>query len=276
MEKIELTIRESQLAALEILKKIDEYCNKLDIKYWLMYGTLIGAVRHDGFIPWDDDLDIGMFQDDYMKFSSFFQKNQGDLLPLEIHNQNTNEDCFFNIVRVCDKRYFLEFDGMNYVSGIFVDIYVFEGLGRKQDLKYWEKRFKKYDYYRKMVYMSCNTSIFYGSNFIHKIANLPWNIISKIRGKKYYIDKFNSYKKFSLKDSDYVGVPSWEKVLYKKTLFTKVVRKNFEGYQFLIPMKYDELLKIDYGNYMELPDVTERCPHHGYRAYKIIENKVEK
>ena len=69
MEKIELTIRESQLAALEILKKIDEYCNKLDIKYWLMYGTLIGAVRHDGFIPWDDDLDIAMFQDDYMKFS---------------------------------------------------------------------------------------------------------------------------------------------------------------------------------------------------------------
>ena len=78
----ELSLREVQLASLEILRKIDAVCSQEGIRYWAMYGTLIGAVRHHGFIPWDDDLDIAMPRPDYEKFLSWFRNHADEAQPL--------------------------------------------------------------------------------------------------------------------------------------------------------------------------------------------------
>ena len=70
MDYRECSLQEAQLRMLEMLCEIDRICKKYDIKYWLDAGTLLGAIRHKGFIPWDDDIDIGMIREDYRKFKS--------------------------------------------------------------------------------------------------------------------------------------------------------------------------------------------------------------
>lgn len=84
---------------LEILKKIDEVCKKHNINYWLDSGTLLGAVRHQGFIPWDDDIDIGMLREDYEKFLKVAQKDLGDDYFLQTRSTDKNYPLVFAKVR---------------------------------------------------------------------------------------------------------------------------------------------------------------------------------
>lgn len=265
----EMDLKDIQKVTLSILKQFDEICSKLDINYYLMFGTLLGAIRHKGFIPWDDDLDVAVFADDYLLLQQYFEKQHD--YPLELHEQETNKNCFYNIGRICEKRHRLVFDKKKYTSGVFIDVYVLEGLGRKEDLPYWNNRYKKYNKYRKGVYCCVNQSLLYGSGIVHQILNIPFVVISKIRGKHYYIDKLNDYKSFSVSDSDYVGIPRWEECIYPKVCFTELLRVPFEDTFTSIPAGYEEILRIEFGDYMKLPAEKDRKPQHGYKAYKLEE-----
>lgn len=266
----ELTLRESQHAALGVLEKVDQICRELGIKYYLMWGTLIGTIRHHGFIPWDDDLDIAMFKKDYDLLKNFFDTHKKGCEPLYIDCYDSNNKCFYNIPRICDSRYLLVFDNINYTSGMFIDVYILEGLGNEEDLSYWEKRFNKYDFYQKMIYMSSQKNLLFGSSLSHKIGNIPLCLISKIIGKKYFMNTMSSYKRFDVNKSTYVGMPRWEKSIIKKEWFSDTIEKDFEGKKFYIPIGYDDILKNEYGDYMKLPPESERHPYHGYKAYKKL------
>ena len=87
--KKELTLQEIQQASFEILKKIKEICDKEGFKYVLSWGTLIGAVRHKGFIPWDDDIDIMMPRPDHDKLMKYMEEHKDELKPLEVFNNDT-------------------------------------------------------------------------------------------------------------------------------------------------------------------------------------------
>lgn len=88
-----------QKIELEILKKIDEVCKKHNIKYWIDSGTLLGAVRHKGFIPWDDDIDIAMLREDYEKFLKVAQKDFGNEYFLQTKNTDKKYPLFYAKVR---------------------------------------------------------------------------------------------------------------------------------------------------------------------------------
>lgn len=268
MEKLkEITLRESQLASLDILKKVIEICEKIDVQYWAIFGTLLGAVRHNGFIPWDDDLDIAMKSDDYDKFISYFESNRDEFYPLVIHNKSAIGNCFYNITRICDERYILEFDEYNYQSGIFIDLYPFEGMGREDMIPFWQKRFKKMLRYKKNINMNCSKSIFYGNGILHKLLNLPGLAYAKIKGSRYFWEKLDSYPKFKWESSSFVGVPRWENYIYRNYYYG-FIEKEFEDIMIWIPKAYNEILEESYGDYMKYPPENERFPHHGYKAYK--------
>lgn len=264
-----MSFRDTQLVTLDLLKQIDKICNELNIQYYIMFGTLIGTIRHKGYIPWDDDIDIGMKENDYNKFVDYFINNRGKLSPLELHNPNTNKDSFYNISRVVDNTYHLEFDGLKYTSGSFIDVYPLEGLGKEGDLDYWRKRFKKYLKWQRGVYMNCSKSIWFGKSNLKKVMNLPYMVFSRLVGKQYFINKFNQHKRFSWEESEYIGTPCWIRDIFRKDDFEEVIRAPFEDTEVWIPKNYDAILRMAYGDYMQLPPEDKRVPHHDYSAYKI-------
>lgn len=119
-------LRACQLKQLSILKQIDAICKKHDIPYWLDGGTLLGAIRHDGFIPWDDDIDIAMMLDDYKRFLDIAPKELPEGLVLQIPDNETTKE---PIAKVRDLNSFFVEPGddmsLNYQKGVFVDIFPF-------------------------------------------------------------------------------------------------------------------------------------------------------
>ena len=122
----ELTLEEIHAAELYTLKEVDKLCRELKIKYWVAFGTLIGAVREHGFIPWDDDLDIVMKRDDYEIFLNYFFTHKHD--TLELNHPLNNKDYTYYIARVSEKNNRLVFEDTKYTSGVFIDIYPMDGL----------------------------------------------------------------------------------------------------------------------------------------------------
>ncbi len=132
MNRNELSTREIQDVSLEILKQVADICEELNLRYYLMYGTLIGAIRHHGFIPWDDDVDIMMPRPDYERLLEFFEKNKiGDLT---VFSHENNDRYPYMIARISDDRYVIECENEESIGmGVFIDIYPFDGLGNSRE-----------------------------------------------------------------------------------------------------------------------------------------------
>ena len=124
-----MSMKEIQAVSLEILKKIADICGQHNWKYSLAWGTLIGAVRHNGYIPWDDDVDIQMPRPDYVKLKDFFRNHKEELYPLRLFD-NDVKDYPYELARVCDDRYVIDTKNEKPCGmGVFVDIYVLDGTG---------------------------------------------------------------------------------------------------------------------------------------------------
>lgn len=265
----EITLREFQLEELKILKKLDEICQEQKIHYWVMYGTLLGAVRHKGFIPWDDDVDLAMPRKDFERFMEYIQEHPESIHPLVLDSYETNKGYPFYIPRICNPDYFLTFENRKYTSGLFVDIYPFDGMGNSKE--YWHRLYPKILRIRKHLTLSTQKSLIYGSGIAHKVLNLPNSIYSKIRGNQYFLRKLDHIEKqFSWDESKYVSVPAWDPQIwfFEKEWFDCLIRVPFEDTYACIPKKYDEVLKTRYGDYMQLPPKEEQKPHHGFRAFR--------
>ena len=265
-----MTRSEVQTETLTIVKFIDSICSKLGLKYFVMYGTLIGAVRHHGFIPWDDDFDIVMFRDDYERFLNYMSSNEtGDFY---VDNPETNKCYPFYISRVCNRKYTLLFDNLHYRSGLFVDIYPFDGLGDKKDQSWWTKEKNQRIYWlERGLLFSRTKSLLWGNSLLHKLGNLPLMLFSKMVGNMYFFNKLETYKtRFSLDNSKFVSDPCWTSrlIFYEKEWFASPIMVKFENLEVPIPNGYDIILRLIYGDYMTLPPESERVSTHGYTAYK--------
>lgn len=121
---IELSLREVQKISLNILKIVDDICRQEGLTYCLFYGTLIGAIRHNGFIPWDDDIDIAMPRNDYDKLKKYFIKHKDNLMPYVYFDPDTNENYPYMLARICDIRFKIETENeYDFGMGCFIDIY---------------------------------------------------------------------------------------------------------------------------------------------------------
>ena len=183
MKKLE--IKEIQKVSLEILKKITDICEQEGLRYFLTYGTLIGAVRHKGYIPWDDDVDIAMPRPDYDKLLNYLAKNGQD--NLEVFNTNTCKKYPYMITRISDNRY--EIDMKNeekYGMGVFIDIYPLDGLGKTPDeaLKFGLKG----DRLSSLCYQSTRKrfAVETTKSTLRKFLKFPVFIFAKICGKEMF------------------------------------------------------------------------------------------
>ena len=268
----DLTLPEIQSESLKVLKKLDEICKNNSITYFLAYGTLIGAIRHQGYIPWDDDVDVWMPRDSYDKFVSLMQSTQNG--PFKLCNRDNTKNYTFNIMR---------FSSMNFIytnkipfekqfdCGVFVDIYP---LDYYDDIDNAEKVLKKIKLINKLYsiylgYTSPKTIL----RFIYRIVHLCLLILWGNKGAT-IVKKKEKQAMSKLIDKNHTYMDTFfatEKVrTLKREFFSSSERVRFEDANLCIPVGYDSILRMIYGNYMELPPLEKRQPYHGYSIKKRL------
>ena len=273
MRSNRLQMAEIQSVSLEILKKVTDFCDENNIKYFLAYGTLIGAVRHHGYIPWDDDVDIMMGRPDYNRFLKLFRE-KNDTPYLTLFTQEDNKDYPYVLARISDSRYYIDVKNEKPCGlGIFLDIYPLDGIGHSYSESI--KTLKLTTRYPSLIFLATRKYYHFGTTkgFIKRMFKIPAFIYAKLMGKNYFIKKLeNIISQFDYNDCEYIGAAMWctqpLKNSYKKEWCEELIKAKFGKYDFFIPKRYDEILKTTYGDYMQLPPEKDRIYHHLYKAYK--------
>lgn len=264
----ELELRDIQLESLKILKDIDTVCRREGITYWLMYGSLIGVARHQGFIPWDDDLDIAMPRPDYERFLACFDGRFPELDKYTPVKPEVGLRRPFLITRISNPEYKMvgEFGDEVDELGVFIDIYPLDGLADNMS----EALDKKRKAHKLLVrYLrACNFDCY--NKDINPTKRLAKCILSLMLGKpERYQEQLNALcTERSFDSSKYVGLVSWTETpdadIYERTWFEDTVYMPFEDMNVPVPSGYDLLLRSEYGDYMQLPPKEERVGHHFY------------
>lgn len=272
----ELSLREIQLGELGVLKRFDAICREQGLKYFLFYGTLIGAVRHGGFIPWDDDVDVVMPRPDYEKFQRWWDEHGAQEKPLKLMNTHTNRDYIYSIARLCDTRYQVDYSGAKeYGLGLFMDIYPLDGYGSSE-----EEAAGIYQGNLNLIRMAllAGSDHFESSKqgLLRTPAKFAAYLYAKARGVPHFIRKLEQRaKQRPYETNAWVGCSSWESNAYPREDLEETMEMRFEDQTFLVPAAYDRILRRDYGDYMQLPPEEDRIGHHYYKAYLREETKEE-
>lgn len=253
--KKKLTLEDYQKISLDILIEVAEFCEKNDITYFLACGTLLGAIRHKGFIPWDDDIDIVIPRNEYRRFLEIYKSNKYKLLK-------PSEGIFF-YAKVYDTNtivYESMFD-RNKVKpiGISIDIFPLDGMVNEE--KIVKSITKKSGFYETLLRLS-NQPI----NYRKKLINKLYRIATRMIGSKNLVRIIEKIDQtYDYNESDHVirikTTPNGiNKPLPKSTY--EVGKKEFEGHMFNVPKGYDLWLRSFFGdNYMQLPPEEKRTPH---------------
>ena len=262
---------EIQKVSLNVLKIITDIMDREGFVYVLAYGTLIGAVRHNGYIPWDDDVDIMMPRPDYERFLKYTQEHRDELGFIVTMNMEINPNYPYMITRMCDSRYELEVENEDRCGmGIFVDIYPIDGVGNS--LEEAKQIFNKTAKYPSFIFLATRKYFTLGltKGILRRALKLPVYIYTHLMGKNYFVRKLNSLlSSLDYRSSMYVSNVAWDSrpVAYEKRFLQERIKLPFEDFSFYVPKEYDKMLRLVYGDYMLLPPENERIYHHLYKAY---------
>lgn len=267
---MKMKTKDSQNISLNILKIVTDVCEKMNLNYYLIYGTLIGAVRHHGFIPWDDDVDIMMPRKDHDILIKYLKKNPNELQGMELFDPASCKNYPYMITRVSDPNYKIQMENERpYGMGIFIDIYPFDGVG--DDLNKALKLEHKGDALSSLYYLSTRKHFAKENTkgVVKNIIKYPAFILAKLLGRNFFKEKlFKLSSDGDFYNSKYICCVTWtsvgERCLYKREWFDEYIYMKFENYKFRVPKDYDKVLRHTYGDYMKLPPVSERRGHHFY------------
>lgn len=245
------TLRKMQLRILDILVEIDRICRKHDIKYWIDFGSLLGAVRHGGFIPWDDDIDVSMPSEDYHRFLEIAPKELSEPFFLQTKETDPSYRLLLNKVRDKNSFFVTQHDDftLDYNKGIYIDLFEvvpYPSINPKLQKKvlFWYQKVGHFFSVKQRVTLKNHIAslvfplIKVGLDFIWAILNL------KQKNKLGYEKHFNTYGNSYTKDMVY-----------------PIKNIVFEGKTFLGPADPDRYLTSIYGDYMKLPPKEKRRTH---------------
>ena len=263
-KKIELN--QLKKIQIEILNYIDNFCKKNDINYWIDCGTLLGAIRHKGYIPWDDDIDIGMLREDYNKFLKLYNNKNN---RYKFYCCENNKDWYYPLGKVLDTNTVLyepnEDDGIK--ISINIDVFVYDNApSNERKLK---KMYKIRDFLFKLNSLQIYSKSLYKNNSIYNFIRLPFHLFLKFFPKGFFAKMvIRNSKKYENDETGYVGnFTSYSKFICDKSVFDSFVDVEFENNKYRAPVSYDLWLKMFYGDYMKLPPKEKQVSHHSFVAY---------
>ncbi len=281
----ETTLRQAQLITLRLLKIVDYVCKKNEIKYWLDGGTLLGAVRHGGFIPWDDDVDIGMTREDYEKFVSIAPQQ----MPPDIFVQNFNTTRFAGNTwtQIKDRGSYMKInsDGTHHM-GVYMDIFPCDSYSEDKNQRLREKLYKLLYIRVQAINAPFKKPYFRGSNAAKNAVKLALKMIffpAAIWNHEYIYNKnlitretrINAMKSNPKTNYGYgADVLNWD-YLYKAEDIFPLQLLKFEDAEFYAPHNYEAYLTNLYGSsYMELPPENKRI-YHNSEIVTVLEPEEE-
>lgn len=250
-----MTEKEIQKVLLDTLVYVDNFCTEREIPYYMIGGTLLGAVRHGGFIPWDDDIDIAMTRENYEKFLSLWDDKEHDGFMLQ--NTFTDRKCRHTITRILIKGTRLLHNGSYNVtkehSELFIDIFPLDNV--PDDIELREQQRKDLIKAKRMIGFKFSSRA--STKLKHYIKRLRQGFLAPVSyhhlvkkvdiiSKRYCLEQTKSICSMS---SQY----DYNKQAMSRKIYGSPIRIPFEKYAFLAPEHPDEYLKQLYGDYMQLP-----------------------
>lgn len=268
-----LSIEEIQKVSFEILRVIKSICDKENLNYGLAFGTLIGAVRHKGYIPWDDDVDIIMPRPDFEKLMKYFDLHAKELQPYEPLNRSKNPDYPYTMTRIIDNRYILDVDNEKPCGmGIFVDIYVLDGAGNS--IEKARALLEKTKRLPSSIFLSTRLKLKNGGTqgLLKNLMKPFFYAYVKLMGREYFVKKlYNIISEYDYEKCSHLACLEWDNTTGSATAKEDIenpVEVEFNGEKFKAAANIDFYLSHAYGDYMTPPPQKYRVYHHLYKAYK--------
>lgn len=266
----DLSVSDIQNISLELLRTFKQICLENNLRYFLAYGTLLGAVRHKGFIPWDDDIDVCMPREDYNKFIDCC-KNYN--VHLECNEINDNYYYTFAKLIMPGTLIVPDYGGMRVPLGVYIDIFPLDGLGATK--KEAKKRINSIKYLHYIIRANTKEKYYQTKVNSKKQAILKYcvHFLAKMLNKQKVYNKVDQIsKELPFDSTEYVGI--CEGVFYQKEImhhkyYSESIQKPFEVELYSIPVGYDAILTSLYGDYMTPPPPEKRVPKHDFKAYRL-------
>lgn len=266
----ELSLNELKEIELETLKMFHAFCVEHNIRYYLAFGTLLGAIRYKKFIPWDDDVDLLIPREDYNRLLTLFQDNE----RYRLYAFERNKDYHFPFAKLCDmttRKVETAYPKSKVEMGVEIDLFPLDNFDPDLETAKQEARRIK-GYMGRLGYTKVDKP--HTKNPIKFVA---WSVIlgyNKLIGGAYFIKKI--HKECCKKEqvgSAYVGAKAWciwgERGIIPAEVFSETIEIEFEGEKFFAPKGYDTYLTCLYGDYLPEPPVEKRKTHHSFTAYKL-------
>ena len=258
--------KKSWAIQLDLLLAFDAFCKKHNLKYYLICGSLLGAIRHGGFIPWDDDIDVGMSRKDYDTLCQIGK--DGFSHPYFFQTPETDPGYCFSMAKLKNSNttcisYAFRYENFN--QGIGIDIF-------PMDKCVLEEGKKNFD--------AINQLIMENSAYMRRTNPNP-SEEDIARMQKYHTDDpVKNWKEinriasqYEEMDTPYIGLPvctmeGWDRLIYEASAFEETIEWDFHGLKIPIPKNYDSPLATEYGDYMQFPPVEERGTWHNSALFE--------
>ena len=248
-----------------IAREIKRICDENNIKYFIIAGTLLGAIRHGGFIPWDDDMDIGMLREDYERFIEIAKKDLKEDFFLQTTETDADYGLPFAKILLKDTVLVEATAGSNAKKGIFVDVFPFDNVPESDEMR--ENHNKQTYLYKRLLLAKLNYNVCAKNDYVKRAVYFALKIASAFYSHDKLVSKLeNEIRKYNGNQAEDIvnigGAYGYKKETIKAQWVRETVEIPFEDMTISAPVDYIKYLETFYGDYMTPPPEDKRYNRH--------------